>query len=182
MDWTSMTLNLVQAIAILVGGTWVYFKFIRSRTFARRAELDVQAAIYEVTNGLMIKAHVNLKNAGLSKLPLREGLQIAKLSGTLTDEWTAGANLIWHDLMQSRIFTQHQWVEAQETIEDEVLLPVERGQEEWLAFRVTVVVTGIRSIFRKLDPAWNASTIFLAPSGGAVHLDIPMKEGTGDVT
>lgn len=159
---SSLALNIVQAVAIVVGGSWVYFKFLRSRTFARRAELDVEASIQGVNGGQIVKVEVTLKNAGLSKLPLRLNRKVVMVSGVQSDERIVGANLIWHDYMITPIFTAHQWVEPQEIIQDEVLVPVDSAGGKWLAFRAEVVVTGQRPWFQRRDPVWSAPKIIMA--------------------
>jgi len=154
-------LNVVQALAIVVGGSWVYFKFVRSRTFARRAELDVEAGIQGVSGSQTVKVKATLKNAGLSKLPLRANRKVVIVSGVQSDERVVRANVTLHHYMISPIFTAHQWVEPNEIIQDEVLLPVDSSSGQWLAFRAEVVVTGQRPWFQRRDPVWSAPKIVL---------------------
>lgn len=42
---TTITYNIVTSAAIVIGGVWAYFKFVRGRTFANRGELSVSASI-----------------------------------------------------------------------------------------------------------------------------------------
>src|SRR5438132_522623 len=96
---SALVLNVVQVLAIVTGGVWVYFKFVRSRTFARRAELNVEAGIVQAKGRRMIQVTAVLKNAGLAKLPLMPKTQLAILSAIQSDEWVAWTNPPWHELM-----------------------------------------------------------------------------------
>jgi hypothetical protein len=46
-NWLSYLLNALQAVAIVVGGFFAYYKFVRGRTFHRRAELSVDAELID---------------------------------------------------------------------------------------------------------------------------------------
>jgi hypothetical protein len=74
LDWADLLDHLVTTLAVLVGGTWAYFKYVRGRTFASRAEVAVSGALYTADQQQIIKATVALKNTGASKLALeRQG-------------------------------------------------------------------------------------------------------------
>jgi hypothetical protein len=44
-DWVGAVQSGVATIAIIVGAIWGYYKFVRGRTFARRAEPAVAAEL-----------------------------------------------------------------------------------------------------------------------------------------
>jgi hypothetical protein len=133
---TQATANVVQALALVIGGCWVYFKFIRGRTFARRAELSVEAALASVGERQMICVKVVLTNTGLSRIPLRPHSQVVTLSVTPAADFRPGRNFVWQHWMITEVFTAHKFVEAQEAISDEALLPVAPEGGLWMAYRV----------------------------------------------
>jgi len=139
VDWGKLTqviLNVVQALALVVGGLFVYFKFIRSRTFARRAALDVDASLVQVDDKLVLRVEVVLRNLGLAKIPLRAHRQVVTLWATTTAGFSPGANLFWDEWMVSEVFKTDEYVESQEKIKDVALLPVATEGGPWLAFRI----------------------------------------------
>ncbi|MHB8500588.1 MAG: hypothetical protein ACYDHE_06535 [Candidatus Acidiferrales bacterium] len=141
VDWVKVTqviLNVAQTLALVVGGFWVYFKFIRSRTFARRAALDVDGSFLSVEGRSLIRVEVVLRNTGLSKIPLRANRQVLTLWATSTSDFSSNTNLSWHFWMVSQVFTTDQSVESQEAIKDVALLPVASEGGPWLAFRIRV--------------------------------------------
>jgi len=42
---TTVAYNIVTSSAVVIGGIWAYFKFVRGRAFANRAELGVSALL-----------------------------------------------------------------------------------------------------------------------------------------
>jgi hypothetical protein len=162
---TQSVLNIAQTIAIVVGAAWVYFKFIRGRTFARRAELQIRGDMMTIANRQVMKAVVQLKNTGLSKLPLDRKATWVELLATPSSSWMARTNLEWLDRMLTPVFVDHGWVESQETISDEVLMPIDpREGDQWLAFRLHVEVWGKRPWYRRKGTRWVANTIVLSTS------------------
>ena len=149
---------LVQAAAILIGGSWAYFKFIRGRTFAKRVELSVTPTLLPENK---LKVRATLRNAGLSKVPLRTqavflyGIYAAPTADNpiATAEQQIGK--------PKKIFAAHEWIEAQETVTDELLFPVPNSrhasEHAWLAFRVECRVYAKRR--RKGALNWTASAI-----------------------
>lgn len=133
-DWADGLAAIAQALAIVVGGLWAYFKFLRGRTFASRAELGVAAAPLP-GEPRALKITATLRNAGLSKLPLRtQAVLLYGISARPTEENQTGT--VERRIGKARkIFAAHGWVEAGETIADELvlLLPDPDG---WIAWRV----------------------------------------------
>jgi hypothetical protein len=170
-SWADGVAALAQAAAIVVGGMWAYFKFIRGRTFAKRAELSVTPTLLSGQRP-KLKVRATLRNAGLSKLPLRtqavfvHGIYAAPTADNpiATREQQLGK--------PKKIFAAHQWIEAQETVTDELLLLLPDSQfaseHEWLAFRVECRVYAKRR--RKGALNWTASAL------------VPAEVGEGDGT
>lgn len=172
-NWTSYTkptLDVAQTVAILVGAAWIYFKFIRGRTFARRAELDITADLVIIANRRVMKTVVKLKNTGLSKLPLKQDDTWVQLLATPSSSWVPRANFEWFDQMTSPIFADHKWIESQETVSDEVLMPVDQGERDpWLAFRIEIQVWGEPPWYRSTGTKWVAKTVVLAQTATATQ-------------
>jgi len=98
MQLSQIVINFVQTFGIVVGGIWVYFKFFRSHTYTRRAQLDVQAGLLRVGNHQVIRVEVVLKNVGLSKLVLAPDKQFAFLQATKVSNRATESSLESHDV------------------------------------------------------------------------------------
>jgi hypothetical protein len=164
--WAEGIAALAQAAAIVIGGMWAYFKFIRGRTFAQRAELSVTPTLFPEQSP-KLKVRATLHNVGLSKLPLRTqavfiyGIYAAPTADNpiATREQRIGK--------PKKIFAAHEWIEAQETVTDELLflLPDSQiaGEHDWLAFRVECKVYAKRRKPGALS--WSASALVPAEGG-----------------
>jgi hypothetical protein len=75
---TDVVDNIVTSSAVVIGGVWAYFKFVRGRTFARRAELDISPALEQSADSLYLAVTITLKNTGLSKLPLNKDMKVVR--------------------------------------------------------------------------------------------------------
>jgi hypothetical protein len=161
-DWADGLASVAQALAIVVGGLWAYFKFLRGRTFASRAELGVAAARLP-GDVPALKVTATLKNAGLSKLPLRtQAVLLYGIEARPGDESPAAT--VERKLGKAhKVFAAHGWVEAGETIADElVLLLPARG--DVLAWRVECRVYERRRGEGGLR--WTASVVVPGEPGG----------------
>jgi hypothetical protein len=128
-DWTETAkaiAALVQAAAIVVGGIWAYFKFVRGRTFAPRCEIDLQTTL--VTNGAQhaLRVEASLRNTGAAvKVGLDPDLKLLYVFGVPAAQWKPNTTVDWGShLSVTEIFASHGWLESQETIRDEAVIPV----------------------------------------------------------
>ena len=114
--------TLVTALAVVIGGFWAYFKFIKGRTYRPHVEVKQAGDWLGPDGALGFKATVSLKNIGAAKVELLQkgtGLRISKLA----DEQPAPPHeSSWDSLGVFKIFTKHEWIEPGETITDELLV------------------------------------------------------------
>jgi hypothetical protein len=153
--------HLVTSLAILVGGMWAYLKFVRGRTFAHRAELEVSGALFGHGGDRIVRATVRVKNTGLSKLPLKPDGKVVYLHGISATGWAPEGNVEWEKLAITPVLGGLAWIEAHESVSDEALIPVparDRGDARWLALRLEAQVWGRRRSGRG-GPRWMAATI-----------------------
>lgn len=120
--------NFTTSSAVVIGGVWAYFKFLRGRTFSYRAELSVAASVEERVGWLYLGVTVEFRNTGLSKLPLNENMKYLQLYGMASKEVNFPGSAEWELLLTQKIFDQHQFVEAQEVVADTVVLRLRRAE------------------------------------------------------
>ena len=137
-DWISAALALVQIAAIVIGALWAYWKFFKGRIFHRRAEPTVEASLLTADSSYAIRARVMLKNTGSADIPLRVTLlTVAPYVAGDVDEY---GRPTWPEVARAHAFKDHVSVESQETIIDDLLIPLRKddGPERGgvLAYRV----------------------------------------------
>ncbi len=152
--------SVAQAIAIVGAAIWGYFKFLRGRTFAHRAEVSViptVVALEDDTVGLKVSGC--LRNVGLSKIPLRtQAIFLYGIFAAPTDDDPVRVGEEQFGKPR-KIFAAHKWLEAQETVTDEIFLFLgdRAALSQWRAFRVEC-----RVYERRRKPGalkWTASAV-----------------------
>jgi hypothetical protein len=168
---TEVISNIATSSAIVVGGIWAYFKFIRGRVFARRAELQVAAAIEKGVGAEYLTIAVTLKNTGLSKLPLNNNMKVARVLGLTHDGSHHPSSPGWERIATLPILQHHEWLEAQETVTDTVIYrlgPRDRVEKSHEAYQVEAIVGAPRRIITGKGVRWQSRTVaFSTPSSPA---------------
>jgi hypothetical protein len=71
-DWIAAVKDVVQTLAIIGVAIWAYYKFFRGRTFARRAELAIEAdLVVRSAEKRAVRVRVSFRNNGAIDIPLR---------------------------------------------------------------------------------------------------------------
>ncbi|WP_157734995.1 hypothetical protein [Pseudofrankia inefficax] len=150
----SFASQIVQVLAISVGGFWGYFKFIRGRTFSSRTRVSIDGSVIETAGGYAVRAVVELNNVGLVRLPL--GMRIVTLS-VASRPAVDGANLQWRQVLLTQTLTGHDWLEGQEVVKEEELLPIPNHCLD--SVRDSGAVKLRSEIWSKKGFRWTATTV-----------------------
>jgi hypothetical protein len=129
----------VTAIAVIVGGYWAYFRFVRERTYRPRLEVTMAGQWREVGAHRLLHARISVKNIGTSVVTLLQegtGLRISKLDPEIP---SAPAATQWQSMRVFRVFEKHQWIEPDETISDDLLVSLVVGIDEPVLFESRLV-------------------------------------------
>jgi hypothetical protein len=121
-DIADIISSIATSLALLIGGIWAYFKFIRGRTYRPRVEMQLAGEWWATEGKCLLSARVTIKNVGSSKLKLRQkgsGLRVRMLD---PDQPAPPASARWREGKVYTIFDQHAWIESGETVSDVVLL------------------------------------------------------------
>ena len=151
----------VQAAVIVLGVLWGYYKFVKGRTFANRAELTVAGDLLEGDGRRAIKVRVALKNTGTSDVRLRS--KTLHLNTVVAEGWKR--QLEWKPRVAKKVFKNHKWIEAQETIYDERLIPLVEAEDDgaviayWIECRVYEGKEGETKDEESTSLRWTANTI-----------------------
>jgi hypothetical protein len=112
----------VTAAAVMIGGIWAYFKFVKGRTYRPRLEAGLSGQWSLVDGRHLLQARITVKNIGASMVRLLQegtGLRVSVLA---PDQPAAPACAAWKNLRVFEILGEHEWIEPEETVSDDLLL------------------------------------------------------------
>jgi hypothetical protein len=138
-DWIGAVLDLVQIAAIIIGALWAYYKFFRGRIFHKRAEPSVESSLLRTGSSYAIRARVTLENTGSADIPLR--VTLISVATYVAGDVDEHGRPQWPEVARAHAFRDHESVESQETIVDDLLIPLRKEdspeEQAVLAYRVT---------------------------------------------
>jgi hypothetical protein len=154
-DWVGAILSLVQIAAIVIGAIWAYYKFVKGRVWHRRAEPMVEATL--MSNGWdpALRTRVTLRNTGAADVPLRTTL--LTIFSAVAGESDGHGEANWKEIARAHAFRDHESVESQETITDDLVIPLPSPPERLLAYRVKCQVYDKRT--KPGATCWTTHTI-----------------------
>lgn len=114
--------TIVTATAVIVGGWWAYFKFVKARTFRPRVDVGLFGQWRVLDGRPLLHARITVKNIGASDLQLVQegtGLRVSRLKETQASVPVA---MEWERFKTFRVLGEHHWIEPGETVSDDLLL------------------------------------------------------------
>jgi hypothetical protein len=172
----SVANEIVTSTAIIVGGVWTYFKFIKGRTFAHRAELDISASFVSNNANLYLSISVVFKNTGSSQLPLNPDMKVIRLF-RMSDNSHGGIHAAdWERISTVSILDQHDWLEAQETVSDTLIYCLSSSDKTGHGvFQIEALVAAPRRLITRKGTQWQSRiVVFLPPNSSAAHKARPV--------
>ncbi len=163
---TSAVNDIVTSAAILAGGVWAYFKFIRGRTFAHRAVLDVTASLDNSNDCTYLSVAITFKNTGLSRLPLNPAMKIVRLFRMGDKQDGAVSVAEWERISTTSILDQHDWLEAQETVVDKLVYCLSgssRKDSSQAVYQVEALVAAPRRLITRKGTEWQSRAVVFPP-------------------
>lgn len=125
LETTDMIVGIVgtalSALALLVGGGWAYFRFVRGRTFRKRADVTIAGGWAAVEDAKWLHVLVTVKNTSGVKLePVQKGTGLAINTMSVDDKGT----VTWSRGRVTPILEDHAWLEPGDTVTDDRIPPV----------------------------------------------------------
>jgi hypothetical protein len=170
-------LAIAQILAIFLGAGWAYFKFVRGRTFAERLEASVGSMPFQAGEVIALRIRASITNTGASIVRLDDDVKVVYVYGAEMAAAGPGVRVDWGGhLALTSVFAEHKWVEAQETVSDEVLVTI--PDSGWVACRVELIIAS------KKKKRWGATAIVPATDieGGRKHMQAQNKVEQDDLT
>lgn len=132
--------SVVTALAVIVGGLWAYFKFVRGRTYRPRLDVKMLAQWRFINGRHLLHARVTVTNIGASVVRLNQnggtGLRVSVLSAQQPDPPDTAS---WDVVRVFEIFLDHEWIEAGETVSDDQLIDIDSDAPEVSLFEARLV-------------------------------------------
>ncbi len=137
-DVMSIVESAATVIGIVVGGVWVYFKFVKDRVYRPRLDVLIHAGVLSIGTTQCLVCRVSVQNIGTSKVRLLQrgtGLRLSSDEPQPADfdEPT------WDPHGVFEILLNHDWSESGETIRDEVVVVLPTNPKPLLLGEVRLV-------------------------------------------
>jgi len=143
LDTLDIILKILNVLAILIGGFWAYFKFIKGRLFHPRLELNLEGQLLQNNNVFHLLLKYEVKNVGLSKVNINtdnSGIRVKKYYPQLDSMEIE--NVKWNHLGSFPIFEKHKWIESGETIKENSLLSIKDSENVFYQAVIRLVGQG----------------------------------------
>jgi hypothetical protein len=158
----SLVGTTTTVLAVVVGGLWAYFKFLRGRTYRPRLSVGMEATWHIVNDRHVVHARITVKNIGASVVTPRPHDMGLRVSVPAQEQPNPPAEVRWEVIRVFEVLGEHEWIEASETVSDDVLLDIDSDAPEvillearlpwsWAGHKKEIVVVA-RQIFLP-DPA-----------------------------
>lgn len=136
--------TISEILGLAIGGLWAYYKFFKGRTFRPRLELEVSGSAWRSEAVTQLKASLQIKNVGLSKLGLSpEGTALRVFTSVPAIPGRPASLVDWHRLITISVFTKHRWIEPGETITEQTLFSIDGTGEKDFKLELRIVADHI---------------------------------------
>ena len=133
--WLDVVDRVIKFLALLVGAAWTWMHYQRSRTYAKKLELELEGSVF-FKDGLYLETVLRLKNLGAARHPLER-------RGTLCSIWAVMQDLSEVPMASETVFEQDNWIEPGESVDDSKVFRIEFPYESVVWFKVGLrVVSG----------------------------------------
>lgn len=122
--------HLVAAVALIVGGGWAYFKFIRGRSLKPRLSIEVSGRLVSDGGKLRLVARAQAQNVGLREVALSDEATSLSIYSYGVDSERGGemARLAsWRWIDSWPVFESRARIEPDEPIEEQLLIELPAG-------------------------------------------------------
>lgn len=145
MDWAATLTNVEKAtdtlahlatgLALVAGGVWTYYTFIKGRVLTPRLEPCVSGRILHRGKTKFLLAKLTLRNPGATKVELdQKGTALVVYALPLNVD----ADASWKLVKACEVFVNHQWIEPGEAVEEPALVPLPAAEQAVFKLRLRV--------------------------------------------
>lgn len=127
----------IKAVAVIIGGLWVFWNHAKSRTYEQKLELEITGTVF-VQQDLYGDVKAVVKNIGATKHALQQ-------AGTYCELFTIGTDLVERSVRIFPIFTLQDRIEPQESVDETLCWRIPRPLDNivWVKLNLQVVSDGV---------------------------------------
>lgn len=131
--WLDVSDKVIKAFAVVVGAAWTWMHYARSRTYAKKLELQLSGDLVE-KNGLILAITSGLRNLGASRHAVQQ-------QGTSLEVVAILADLSEIPLRIFTVFELNRWIEPGMAVTDlkQCRILVDPADLLWLRLELRVV-------------------------------------------
>jgi hypothetical protein len=142
--WLDVSDKLIKFVALLIGGAWTWMNFKRSRTYAKKLDLQLAGTVFQ-RESLFVEITATIKNAGASRHSVQQ-------RGTTCEILAVRPDLTEVPIRLLTVFEFENWIEPGESISDLVHYRIDLPPDEIIWLRVN-----LRIVSEELE--WNRSCL-----------------------
>ena len=125
-DFAQAFANVTQSLALIAGGVWAYFKFVKGRTFEDRLNTTVSGKLISIYGSVFLIVTIRLQNVGLSRIAFDQDVSSLEIFEYVPSQ---GEDIlrVKNDLLTSfRVFgDKDRYIEPNEIVERETLIALQ---------------------------------------------------------
>lgn len=122
-DFTDAFGSVTQSLALIAGGVWAYFKFVKGRTFQDRLTTTVSGRFVPIGGSVFLVVTTRLQNVGLSRISFNQELSSLVVFEYVPSEVVEILSLESNRLASFQVFSDNdRYIEPNEMIERQCLI------------------------------------------------------------
>jgi hypothetical protein len=142
--------KIVPVLAILTGGYWAYYKYVKGRLFHSRIELQINGELKIIDSFPHLILKYQVKNIGLSKVDLdKEASGIRVMKYYPVDDSIEIESADWKSIGSFSILDKHSWIESSETIIESSLFSI--IEKNNVVYKVELRIVGKGKSWEAID-------------------------------
>ena len=159
VELASIIRDIATALALIIGGGFAYFKFVRGRTFTERLKAGVDAELESARNLLLVNASAQAANIGLREFHLaREGTALRLFAHRLSEPASEAREAEWEHVGSWRVFEDREVLEPAEEVTEHKIIETPGG--EFSAFMLELIV------YSRSGRNWKSTAVVSRALGG----------------
>lgn len=139
VDLSTVLRNLVTALALLIGGFWAYFKYVRGRTLVERLKVSVDGHLDSARGLLLVNAAAEASNIGARELLIAQNGTVLSLFAHRYSETDSEAQeASWELVGTWNVFQGQRFLEPGETVQEHKIIEIPAGRFSALMLELNV--------------------------------------------
>jgi hypothetical protein len=120
--WTDAIGKIITGLAVIIGGTWAYFKFVRGRTLRPKLSIEMSGQWIKTGRKHWLHVRIKVKNIGTSKVALEQEGTWLEVSVLAESQSSPPDYANWKSAEKYEVLDDHAWIEPGETVSDDLML------------------------------------------------------------